>query len=72
MEFVVTHIPIRTPNTIGTMITARKANPEDIDKFKKVVVESVLELCKEHYLRAELKSLLAQYPSRELHEKWIL
>ena len=53
------------------MITVRKAISEDIDEFKKVVVESVLELCKDHYTQAQLKSLLAQYPGRELYEKWI-
>ena len=53
------------------MITARKAISEEFDDFKKVVVESVLELCKHHYTHAQLKSLLAQYPGRELYEKWI-
>jgi len=53
------------------MIITRRAAPEDIDRFKTVVVQSVLELCRGHYTQAELKSLLAQYPGRELYEKWI-
>ena len=52
------------------MIVTRKANSEDIDDFKKVVNESVLELCKNHYTAEELQSLLAQYPNRQLYEKW--
>ena len=53
------------------MITTRKAVSQDIDEFKKVVVESVLELCKDCYTPTQLKSLLGQYPARELYEKWI-
>lgn len=53
------------------MIITRKANSADIDGIKKVVNESVLELCKNHYTAEELQSLLAQYPSRQLYEKWL-
>jgi len=53
------------------MIITRKANSTDIDGFKKVVNESVLELCKNHYTTDELQSLLAQYPNRQLYEMWL-
>ncbi len=53
------------------MISTRWAHSEDIDDFKKVVVESILDLCKGHYTLEELQSLLAQYPSRDLYEKWL-
>ena len=54
-----------------TMITTRRATSGDIEEFKKIIVASVLQLCKGHYTSEELKSLLAQYPSRKLYEKWI-
>jgi hypothetical protein len=41
---------------------------DDIDKFKEVVVESVLELCKVHYTCEQMASLLAQYPHRDLYK----
>jgi ribosomal protein S18 acetylase RimI-like enzyme len=53
------------------MITIRRAVAGDIDDFKNVVVESVLESCKGHYTSAQLASLLAQYPGREVYEKWL-
>ena len=54
-----------------TMITTRKARSEDIDDFKIVIVESVLELCKGYYTPEQLNSLLAQYPLRNVYERWI-
>lgn len=54
------------------MITIRKATSQDIDEFKSVIIASILELCKDCYTQKEIKSLLAQYPDRELYEKWIL
>jgi GNAT superfamily N-acetyltransferase len=53
------------------MITTRRATKEDIDEFKNVIIESVLELCKEFYTPKQLNSLLRQYPHRKLYEKWI-
>ena len=53
------------------MVTTRLARSEDIDDFKNVVVESIHELCKWHYAPEELESLLAQYPGRDLYEKWL-
>ena len=53
------------------MITVRRARSEDIDDFKIITVESVLELCKGDYTPEQLKSLLAQYPQRNVYEKWI-
>ena len=54
-----------------TMIDVRRATVHDIEQLKNLVIASVLELCKEHYTPKELQSLLAQYPRRELYEKWI-
>ena len=53
------------------MITTRRATSEDIDDFKIIIVESVLELCKGYYTPEQLNSLLAQYPDRNVYEKWI-
>jgi GNAT superfamily N-acetyltransferase len=53
------------------MLTTRRATFGDIDEFKNVVAESVLELCKDYYTPEQLKSLLAQYPGRNVYEKWI-
>jgi len=52
-------------------ITTRRATAEDIDEFKDVVVDSVLELCNGHYTPEQLQSLLAQYPHREVYGSWI-
>jgi len=53
------------------MIQTRRATKQDIEGFKAVVIESVLELCKDFYSSTELQSLLAQYPGKELYEKWL-
>lgn len=53
------------------MISTRRAHSGDIDDFKNVIAESILGLCKGHYTPEELQSLLAQYPSRDLYEKWL-
>lgn len=53
------------------MIHTRRATKLDIEGFKTVVNESVLELCKGFYTSSELQSLLSQYPGRKLYEKWL-
>jgi len=53
------------------MIHTRRATKQDIASFKTVVINSVLELCKDFYTSTELQSLLAQYPGKELYEKWL-
>jgi len=51
--------------------TIRRAVVGDIDEFKDVVVKSVLELCKDYYSPEQLNSLLAQYPNRDIYQRWI-
>lgn len=53
------------------MIAIRNAISTDIDKFKRVITASILELCKDYYTQNELNSLLAQYPERKLYDIWL-
>lgn len=53
------------------MISVRPAIAADIDEFKHVIIESVLEFCKHFYTPRQIISLLSQYPNRNLYEKWI-
>jgi hypothetical protein len=53
------------------MTNVRRAVETDISYFKKVVEQSILELCKDSYTEEQIGALLKQYPGPVLYRKWI-
>ena len=49
----------------------RKVTKEDIEPFKKVIKDSIIELCKEYYSSEQIEALLGQFPSVQVYEKWM-